>query len=105
MDELDEFNEAPHIVHGDTNLPPHILPPDPISRNHNDLTNADNRNLLDNGVYGGDSSYDILNSDNLVLNDDDDDEYDDIFVHHNHNLLQINGESIDLSKNNHHTIA
>lgn len=94
MDELDEFNEAPHIVHGDV---PHLSPSLSTENLSQDLP------LDINGHITAD-----------LLDDDDEDivlSTDDLLTPGNHHfnahrghrdgLLLLNGEAVDINKKNH----
>lgn len=94
MDELDEFNEAPHIVHGDVLLSPSLstenlsqdLPLDINGHITADLLDDDDEDIVL-------STDDLLTPGNHHFN-----------AHHHSNrdgLLLLNGEAVDLNKNSH----
>lgn len=86
MDELDEFNEAPHIVHGETN---NILQQDNHHHHHQQQFNSDSEILINNEnnlLINGDISTDLLNGDDLLVDHHQ-------FLHYN------NSDTIDLDKN------
>lgn len=93
MDELDEFNEAPHIVHGDVILSPSLstenlsqdLPLDINGHITADLLDDDDEDIVL-------STDDLLTPDNHRFNAN----------HRNRDgLLLLNGEAMDLNKNGH----
>lgn len=93
MDELDEFNEAPHIVHGDVLLSPSLstenlsqdLPLDINGHITADLLDDDDEDIVL-------STDDLLTAGNHHFND----------RHGNRDgLLLLNGEAVDLNKNSH----
>ncbi|KAG4077941.1 hypothetical protein HA402_013441 [Bradysia odoriphaga] len=96
MDELDEFNEAPHIVHGDVLLSPSLstenlsqdLPLDINGRITADLLDDDDEDIVL-------STDDLLSPGNHHFN-----------AHQGNRdgLLLINGEAVDLSRNNGHNM-
>ncbi len=97
MDELDEFNEAPHIVHGDVQLSPSLstenlsqdLPLDINGHITADLLDDDDEDIVL-------STDDLLTPANNHFN-----------AHHGHrdDLLRVNGEAVDLNKNSHNMLV
>lgn len=94
MDELDEFNEAPHIVHGDVLLSPSLSTENLSQDLPLDINGHVTADLLDD-----DDEDIVLSTDDLLTPGN---------RHYNHNnhdgLLLINGETVDFSKNNGHNL-
>lgn len=109
MDELDEFNEAPHIVHGD------VIHPSTDVRRNGKLHDQQLHHPDDEDVHSvdlnGDMSIDLLDDDDedIVLSTDD------LLIggtagasdnHHTYNLqrhrpLRVNGDLSDAIKSGH----
>lgn len=94
MDELDEFNEAPHIVHGDVMLSPSLSTENLSQDLPLDINGHITADLLDD-----DDEDIVLSTDDLLTPAGN---------HHfnahrgNRNgLLLLNGEAVDLNKNSH----
>lgn len=93
MDELDEFNEAPHIVHGDVLLSPSLSTENLSQDLPLDVNGHITADLLDD-----DDEDVVLSTDDLLTPGN----------HHfnahrgNHDaLLGMNGDAVHLNKNNH----
>lgn len=91
MDELDEFNEAPHIVHGDVLLPPSLSTENLSQDLPLDINGHITADLLDD-----DDEDVVLSTDDLLTPGNRH------FNAHRGNrdgLLLLNGEAVDLNKN------
>lgn len=91
MDELDEFNEAPHIVHGDVLLSPSLSAENLSQDLPLDINGHITADLLED-----DDEDIVLSTDDLLTPGN--------FNDHrgNHDgLLLLNGEAVDLNKNSH----
>ena len=92
MDELDEFNEAPHIVHGDVLLSPRLS-----NENLNSDLPLDINGRISSDLLEDDDEDIVLSTDDLLIAGNNH------FDHHNgrDGLLLRNGDAINLNKTNH----
>lgn len=96
MDELDEFNEAPHIVHGDVLLPPNVCSindptmTDPVN-NQNYITNGD----VSIGLLDDDDEDIVLSTDDLLMGNNQ-------YLTHGigDNILRLNSDVTEINKSN-----
>lgn len=102
MDELDEFNEAPHIVHGDTLLPSAELDGQSVDLiiPQESTVNSNDTNYLINNC---EISTDLLNGDDFLINGNIhySTQQNPRYLKSDSNLLNLNGEAVDLNKNSH----
>lgn len=102
MDELDEFNEAPHIVHGDTLLPSAELDGQSVDLiiPQESTVNSNDTNYLINNC---EISTDLLNGDDFLINGNIhySTQHNPRYLKSDSNLLNLNGEAVDLNKNSH----
>lgn len=103
MDELDEFNEAPHIVHGDTILPSAELDGqsvDLLIAQDTATVNSNDTNYLINNC---EISTDLLNGDDFLINGNIhySTQENQRYLKSDSNLLNLNVEAVDLNKNSH----
>lgn len=95
LDELDEFNEAPHIVHGDVLLPPSLLAATEIEQSANQHYDIINNGDINVSLLDDDEEDVVLSTDDLLLGNNNN------FLsstnHHNNssgvNLLHLNNSS------------
>lgn len=99
MDELDEFNEAPHIVHGDVLLPPSLLSGTGVEPSDNPHYAIINNGDINVSLLDDDEEDIVLSTDDLLMGNNH------FLTSHHHrdgdgdNLLHISSDLVSTSKN------